>query len=81
MNTNAVPSYLPQAILVTIFCFVPFGIPAIVYAAQVNSKLQSGDYEGALSSSRNAKKWCWIAFGTGLFVFLIFFIIGVSSST
>src|SRR5438093_12052328 len=32
----AVPNYLIQAILVTLCCCLPFGIPAIVYAAQVN---------------------------------------------
>jgi len=45
---------------------LPFGIPAIVYAAQVNGKLQAGDYAGALDSSSKAKMWCWIAFGLGL---------------
>ncbi|NER07984.1 MAG: CD225/dispanin family protein [Okeania sp. SIO3C4] len=35
-----VPSYLTQAILITVFCCLPFGIVAIVYAAQVNSRLE-----------------------------------------
>ena len=34
-----IPNYLVQAILVTIFCCLPFGIVSIVYAAQVNGKL------------------------------------------
>ena len=61
-----VPNYLTQAILVTICCCVPFGIPAIVYAAQVNSKLAAGDVAGARESSSKAKMWSWIAFGLGL---------------
>ena len=36
-----VPNYLVQSILVTLFCCLPFGIVAIVYAAQVNGKLQA----------------------------------------
>src|SRR5207237_6484686 len=32
-----VPSYLVQSILATLFCCMPFGIVAIVYAAQVSS--------------------------------------------
>src|SRR6185503_13035455 len=36
------PNYLTQAIVVTLCCCVPFGIPAIVFAAQVNSKFQQG---------------------------------------
>ena len=55
-----------QAILVTLCCCVPFGIPAIVFAAQVNGKLEAGDLAGALESSRKAKMWSGIAFGAGL---------------
>ena len=44
----------------------PRGIPGIVYAAQVNGKLQAGDVAGAQSASQNAKMWCWISFGLGL---------------
>ena len=61
-----VPNYLVQAILVTVFCCLPFGIVSIVYAAQVNGKLQAGDYQGAVMASDNARKWAWIAFGVGL---------------
>ena len=61
-----VPNYLVQAILVTVCCCVPFGIPAIVFAAQVNSKLEASDLTGALESSRKAKIWSWIGFDVGL---------------
>jgi len=61
-----VPNYLVQSILVTLFCCLPLGIPAIVFSAQVNGKLQSGDLQGALAASKNAKTFCWIAFGLGL---------------
>jgi hypothetical protein len=64
--SQQVPNYLVQAILVTLFCCLPFGIVAIVYAAQVNGKLQAGDYQGALDSSKNAKLWTWLGFGIGL---------------
>jgi hypothetical protein len=61
-----VPNYLVPAILTTLFCCLPFGIVSIVYAAQVNGKLQAGDRAGALESSRKARMWAWISFGTGL---------------
>ncbi|MDQ6630479.1 MAG: CD225/dispanin family protein [Verrucomicrobiota bacterium] len=64
-----VPNYLIQAILCTLCCCLPFGVVAIIYAAQVNSKLESGDYQGALISSNNARLWCWIAFALGLVSF------------
>ncbi|MBD2507794.1 CD225/dispanin family protein [Nostoc sp. UIC 10630] len=76
MQSNKVPNYLPQAILLAIFCCQPFGIVAIIYAAQVNAKFQAGDYEGATTASDNAKKWCWISFGAAILFYLLIFIIG-----
>jgi hypothetical protein len=57
-----VPNYMVQSILVTLFCCIPFGIPAIVNAAQVDTKVRAGDLAGALESSRKARMWCWWAF-------------------
>ncbi len=62
-----VPNYLVPAILVTVFCCLPFGIVSIVYAAQVNSKLDAGDVPGAMQASNNARTWMWVSFGVGLF--------------
>ncbi|HMC30534.1 MAG TPA: CD225/dispanin family protein [Candidatus Angelobacter sp.] len=61
-----VPNYLVQSILVTLFCCLPLGIAAIVYAAQVNGKLQAGDMAGAMAASKNAKLFCWISFWIGV---------------
>jgi len=66
------PNYLVQAILVTLFCCLPFGIVAIVYAAQVNSRLDTGNYPGALEASNKAKTWCWVSFAVGLPLILIY---------
>ena len=63
---TTVPNYLVFAILATVFCCLPTGIPAIIYAAQVNGKLAAGDYAGAQAASNNAKIWCWVSFGIGL---------------
>lgn len=75
-----VPNYLVQSILVTILCCLPLGIPAIIFAAQVNGKLQSGDIQGALSASKSARTFCWISFGLGLAAMVIwvaFMVMGV----
>ena len=77
-----IPNYLIQAILVTIFCCLPAGIVSIVYAAQVNGKIASGDIRGAESASQNAKTWAWVSFGVGLAVGVIYFflfIVGAAS--
>lgn len=63
---NPPKNYLAQSIIVTVLCCWPLGIPAIVFAAQVNSKFAAGDIEGAIASSKKANMWCWIAFGVGL---------------
>lgn len=57
MNQVQPKNYLVEAILVTIFCCQPFGIVSIVYASQVNSKYDSGDYDGAQRASSSAKQW------------------------
>ena len=75
----AVPNYLWQSIVVTACCCLPFGIVAIVFAAQVNSKLAAGDVQGAMASSRKANMWCWIAFGLGLVSNLAFVALSFAS--
>jgi hypothetical protein len=75
-----VPNYLVPAILTTIFCCLPFGIVSIVYAAQVNGKVEAGDRAGAQESSRKAKMWAWISFCAGLVVivgYVILVVLGV----
>jgi hypothetical protein len=66
-----IPNYLTQAILVTLCCCWPFGIPAIVQAAKVNTFIAQGDYARAREASDSAKKWSTIAFVLGLIVIAI----------
>lgn len=70
-----VQNYLVFAILATVFCCLPAGIPAIVYAAQVNGKLQAGDLTGAQAASNNAKTWCLISLGLGLGTIVLYVIL------
>lgn len=65
-------NHLVWAILATIFCCLPFGIVAIVYAAQVDGKVAAGDYAGAVETSKKAKTWCWVSFAVGLVGGLIY---------
>ncbi|WP_346858987.1 CD225/dispanin family protein [uncultured Draconibacterium sp.] len=73
MNQQQTPpsNYLVFAILVTIFCCQILGIVSIVFAAQVNSKWNAGDLEGAIAASKNAKLWAWIAFASGIGIAII----------
>lgn len=50
-------NYLILAIVTTFLCCNITGVVSIVYAAQVNAKWEGGNYEGAISDSKNAKLW------------------------
>ncbi len=75
----SVPNYLIPAILSALCCF-PLGIISIVFAAQVNGKVASGDTAGALDASKKAKLFSFIFLGLGILLwggYLIFaFVIG-----
>jgi hypothetical protein len=77
-----IQNYLVFAILSTVLCCPATGIPAIIYAAQVNGKLQAGDLAGAKTASNNAKMWCWVSFGIGLagtVLWLLLMVLGILS--
>lgn len=76
-----VPNYLVQSILVTVLCCLPFGIAAIVYSAQANSKAAAGDHGGAMAAARSAKTWCWAALGTGLAVSTLWLLVVLTSAS
>lgn len=74
-----VPNYLVQSILLTLCCCLPLGIVCIVFAVKTNSLAEAGNMAAAWESAQKTKKWCWIAFGVGLVVNIIYGIIqGIS---
>ena len=74
------PNHLVGAILSTILCCTPLGIVSIVYAAQVNSKWQVGDFAGANEASSKAATWMWWAVGSWVVVMGLYVIIGIAAS-
>ena len=71
-----IPNYLIPAIL-SLFCCWPLSIVAIIFAAQVNGKVASGDIQGALDASKKAKLFSFIAIGIGLVLGLIYIVITI----
>jgi hypothetical protein len=75
---GAPPSnYLIPAILVTLFCCLPGGIVAIIFATQVNSKYAAGDVAGAMEASRKAKLFTMISAGIGVVIIAIYAVLGI----
>ena len=76
---DKVPNYLVPAILSAICCF-PLGIISIIFAAQVNGKVTSGDIPGAMDASKKAKLFSYIFLGVGIFLWacyaIVWFVIG-----
>ncbi|MCM3870074.1 MAG: CD225/dispanin family protein [Pyrinomonadaceae bacterium] len=71
-----IPNYLIPAIL-SLFCCWPLSIVAIIFAAQVNGKVASGDIQGAMDASKKAKLFSFIAIGLGLGLGLIYVVLMV----
>ncbi len=69
-GSATVPNYMVPAII-SIFCCWPLAIAAIIFAAQVNSKVAAGDTAGAEDSSKKAKMFSFIAIGLGLLGWII----------
>lgn len=66
-----VPNYLVHSILVTLCCCLPFGVVALIYATQVNTKLAAGDLAGAQASSRSARTWVTVSVIVGIVAGLV----------
>jgi len=76
-DDNEVESYLLWAVIATFFLLNPLGIIAIIYGAQVEGKVQSGDLKRAIDYSDKAKMWCIIAFASTLLIGIIYFIMTI----
>ena len=74
------PNHLVWAILSTLFCCLPLGIVSIVFAAQVNSKWNGGDANGAHEASRKAKTWALWSTIVGAVVLVIYVFLVVAGA-
>lgn len=60
------PTNLVWAILATVLCCIPLGIPAVIFASQVKTKYTAGDYAGAKKASERAAWFTILSIVIGL---------------
>ena len=66
------------SILVTIFCCLPLGIPAIVFAAKIDNCNAQGDFAGAAENARKSKNFMiWGAVLSVVFTIIYFVFFGL----
>ena len=68
-----VPNNMVGAVLSTLCCCLPLGVVAIIYAAQVNTKIAAGDIAGAQAASKNASTFTWLSVILGFVFGVLYF--------
>jgi hypothetical protein len=63
---NPPRTYLVFAVVVTIFCFWPTGIVALVNALSVNSLWKAQQHDRARKASRRARNWGLLTLAIGI---------------
>jgi hypothetical protein len=64
-------TYLPFAIVSLLF-FWPASIASIIFATQVKSRWNRGDYQGALVASKRARLWAIVSVVVGIIVIILY---------
>lgn len=59
-------SYFIHSIILLACCCMPFGIVALIYAADAKSKFETGRYREAEEKAAKAKLWCIIGLVGGI---------------
>ena len=75
MENQRPENHLVKAILITLFCCLPFGIVAIINSSKVDSAFASGNIDEAQRLSNEADKWANYGLWTGLIVGVLYFIL------
>jgi len=63
-------SLMVWSVLVTLLCFLPTGIVAIIYSNKVDNLWALKDYEGAEQAANSAKTWCLVSLGLAVLLYV-----------
>ena len=75
-----VTNWLVPSILVTAFCCIPMGVPAIVFAVLANTMAEDGQIDKAQKAAANAKRFFWLAlvlWAIGFVIWITFYILSI----
>ena len=78
-----VDTWLIPSILATLFCCLPFGIVAIIYAVGANTEVSNRNYALANEKAAKAKMWFWLSFIFGLIgtvLYIIFYGLSIAAA-
>ncbi len=76
-SLKPIQNYLVPSILSLLFCCQPFGLIALIYSLQVDSRQRLGDLYGAMDAAEKAKGWCWAAFWSAIAILILSFLAGL----
>lgn len=68
---SAPDTWLWQSIVATLFCCLPAGVVGIIYAAQAQSAIGTGDYATATAKASTARTWTLVSVGLGVVTIII----------
>lgn len=68
-----VPNHLVWAILMTLFCCLPGGIVALIYASRVDTLVATGNVAAAQEASDKARFWCLVSLFTPIIGLVAYF--------
>jgi hypothetical protein len=82
LNASApIPNNMVMAIIATVisllFCCLPHGAVALIFATQVNKKAEAGDIQGAQNAAKQAKMWSWISIIVSVVWLVVAIVFGV----
>ncbi|XP_062589558.1 proline-rich transmembrane protein 1-like [Saccostrea cucullata] len=82
-DTSNYINWMYPAIFVTLFCFWPTGLVAVLYATWARKAMKGGDFAGAASYSRKVKIFVIISLAMGILVIIsiiLLFVLARSSN-
>ena len=72
IQTPKPSNHLGGAIVATLLCCMPFGIPAIVYAAKVDALWYAGEKLAAIDAAGKARTWMIVSMVMGILFWVIY---------